>query len=147
MELATNVDDCTGEALADAVAALLAAGARDAWITHAVMKKGRPAAVVQALCAPGEAGQLARVLVRATGTLGVRVREVTRVALPRRHEVAQTAYGDVRVKAAGIEGAEVTSVKPERDDVAQAAAAAGVAAAVVEAAARRDVGVRVGDPW
>ena len=39
VELAVNVDDVTGEVLADAIEQLLAAGAFDAWITPIIMKK------------------------------------------------------------------------------------------------------------
>ena len=52
MLLEVNVDDATGEVLAHAVAALLDAGAYDAWITPIVMKKGRPAHTVSALADP-----------------------------------------------------------------------------------------------
>ena len=52
MLLEVNVDDATGETLAHAVAALLDAGAHDAWITPIVMKKGRPAHTVSALADP-----------------------------------------------------------------------------------------------
>ena len=48
----TNVDDATGEVIAHTIAALLAAGAHDAWATPIVMKKGRPAHTVHALCDP-----------------------------------------------------------------------------------------------
>src|SRR5690606_17664291 len=44
-----NVDDVTGEVLGHTIAALLAAGAHDAWVTPIVMKKGRPAHTVSAL--------------------------------------------------------------------------------------------------
>ena len=57
-----NVDDATGETLAHAVAALLDAGAHDAWVTPIVMKKGRPAHTVSALCDPALAGQIAATL-------------------------------------------------------------------------------------
>ena len=50
--LETNVDDATGEVVADAVAALLDAGAHDAWVTNILMKKGRPAHQVSALVDP-----------------------------------------------------------------------------------------------
>ena len=45
-QLEVNVDDVTGEVLAHTIAALLAAGAHDAWATPIVMKKGRPAHTV-----------------------------------------------------------------------------------------------------
>ena len=48
--LETNVDDVTGEVLAHTIAMLLAAGAHDAWATPIVMKKGRPAHTLHALC-------------------------------------------------------------------------------------------------
>ena len=57
--LEANVDDATGEVLAHAVAALLDAGAHDAWVTPVVMKKGRPAHVVSALADPALAAQVA----------------------------------------------------------------------------------------
>ena len=46
MQLEANVDDATGETIAHAVAALLEAGAHDAWVAPIVMKKGRPAYTV-----------------------------------------------------------------------------------------------------
>ncbi len=57
--LEVNVDDVTGEVLAHTVTALLAAGAHDAWITPIIMKKGRPAATVHALCDPALSDQVA----------------------------------------------------------------------------------------
>ncbi|MCE2188705.1 DUF111 family protein, partial [Streptococcus thermophilus] len=41
--LATNLDDITGQQLADTIAGLLDRGAKDAWSEPIVMKKGRPA--------------------------------------------------------------------------------------------------------
>src|SRR5690606_11833871 len=60
--LETNVDDATGEVLASAVAALLDAGAHDAWITPMVMKKGRPAHIVSALVDSALVDQVAAVM-------------------------------------------------------------------------------------
>src|ERR671920_1045831 len=76
--LEANVDDATGETLAVAVAALLDAGAADAWVTPIVMKKGRPAHTVSALCDPALATSLTGVLAGETGSLGVRATPVTR---------------------------------------------------------------------
>ena len=39
--LETNLDDVAGEALGYVITAALAAGALDAWVTPAVMKKSR----------------------------------------------------------------------------------------------------------
>lgn len=70
--LEANVDDVTGEVVAHTIAALLEAGAHDAWATPIVMKKGRPATTVHALCDPVDTEAIASVLVRETGTLGLR---------------------------------------------------------------------------
>ncbi len=70
--LETNLDDVTGEVLARCVEALLAAGAHDAWVTPIVMKKGRPAHTLHALCDPAISADVRAVLVRESGTLGVR---------------------------------------------------------------------------
>ena len=125
VELAANVDDATGEALAHAAAALLAAGALDAWLTPVLMKKGRPGTVVSALCRGGDADRLARELIRQTGSFGVRRRAWDRLVVDRRFEEVPTAYGPVRVKLGAL-GGETLFARPEADAVAAAAAAAGV---------------------
>ena len=71
-ELEANLDDVTGEQLAHAVASLLEAGAHDAWVTPIVMKKGRPAHTLHALCDPVLAEPLRGVFRQSTGTFGVR---------------------------------------------------------------------------
>jgi uncharacterized protein (TIGR00299 family) protein len=108
--LEVNVDDATGEQLADAVAALLDAGAHDAWLTPIVMKKGRPAFVVSTLCDPVIAAQIVEVLTRTTGSLGVRGREIERWPQAR-HETRVDVEGlPVRVKVGA------GRVKVEHDD-------------------------------
>ena len=76
--LETNVDDATGETLAHAIEALLEAGAIDAWLAPLVMKKGRPGHLVSVLCDPALAGGLGELLLRETGSLGVRFHDVQR---------------------------------------------------------------------
>jgi uncharacterized protein (DUF111 family) len=118
--LEANVDDVTGEVLAHSVARLLAAGAHDAWITPIVMKKGRPAHTVSALCDPTAVGTLRDVLVRETGTLGVRMSTLVRWP-QRRSEITVDVSGHaVRVKLAAHR------IKPEFDDAAAAAASLGI---------------------
>ena len=118
--LEVNVDDATGESVAHSVAALLDAGAHDAWVTPIVMKKGRPAYTVSALCDPALAQQLAAVLTKETGSLGVRGSTMER--WPRaRHETAVHVEGfPVRVKVSP------GRVKVEHDDAARAARRTGL---------------------
>ena len=116
MLLEANVDDATGETLAHAVAALLDAGAHDAWVTPIVMKKGRPAHTVSALADPALAGQIADVLT-ARDRLARRARPDARalaVGRDRRSEVDVEGY-PVRVKVSA------GRVKVEHDDAARAA--------------------------
>ncbi len=99
--LETNVDDVTGETLAHALTVLLEAGARDAWVTPVVMKKGRPAHVVSVLADPGDARHLTEVLVRETGTFGVRTTTTTRWVAPRLVDEVEVAGTKLRVKVMG----------------------------------------------
>ncbi len=119
VELAANVDDVTGEVLAHAVAALLAAGANDAWITPIVMKKGRPAHTLHALCDPAQAGAVGAVLLAESGSLGLRATAVERWPQVREELVVDLDGHAVRVKRAGHR------VKAEHDDAAAAARALG----------------------
>ena len=115
IELAANVDDVTGEVLAHTIAALMSAGAHDAWATPIVMKKGRPAHTVHALADPADLDRLAAVLVAETGSLGLRASVVERWP-QRRDEVTVDVVGySIRVKLAG------GRAKAEHDDAAAAA--------------------------
>ena len=119
--LEANVDDVTGEALGYAIEALLDAGAHDAWVTPIVMKKGRPAHTVSVLADPSLAAELRAVLVRETGTLGVRGQTLERWPQSRSFdEVDRRRPASSRVKVAG------GRVKAEHDDAARAARALGL---------------------
>jgi uncharacterized protein (TIGR00299 family) protein len=114
-----NIDDTTGEVLAASVDALLAAGAHDAWVTPIVMKKGRPAHVLSALCDPVAADAIRAVVVRESGTLGVRATDLRRWPQQRAEVVVDLDGLPVRVKL----GAH--RVKVEFDDAMAVAAATG----------------------
>ena len=123
--LEANVDDVTGEALADAVDALLAAGAHDAWLAPVVMKKGRPAHVVSALVDVARLGHVSEALVRATGTFGVRRTTLQRTPLPRSFTTVDVEGRTVALKV-GPHRAKV-----EHDDAHAVAAATGLPLAEV----------------
>jgi uncharacterized protein (TIGR00299 family) protein len=119
VQVDVNVDDVTGEVIAHTIAALVAAGAFDAWATPIVMKKGRPAHVVSALCDPALVESIASVLVAETGSLGVRATTVERWPQQRTESFVDVGGHRVGVKlAAG-------RVKVEHDDAVAAAQALG----------------------
>jgi uncharacterized protein (DUF111 family) len=115
--LEANVDDVTGEVLAHAIAALLAAGAHDAWLVPIVMKKGRPAHTVSVLSDPSRIDALRALLVRETGTLGVRA--TTQRRWPQRRELTTVVVDGHSI------GVKLSAhrAKIEFDDAAAAASA------------------------
>ncbi len=114
--LETNLDDATGEQVADTVSALLEGGALDAWSTPVMMKKGRPGQVVSCLADLALGHQLRLLLTAESGSLGVRAQVVERYAAPRRLESVEVGGELVRVKVSP------GRVKAEHDDAALAAA-------------------------
>lgn len=118
-ELACNLDDMTGEALAFAAQSLLEAGALDVWHTPIQMKKGRPGVLFTCLCRAGEESRFADLMFKHTTTLGVRHRALERFTLDRREFTRETPWGPVRVKRATGHG--VSREKPEADDVSEIA--------------------------
>ena len=117
--LEANVDDVTGEVLAHTITALILAGAHDAWATPIVMKKGRPAHTVHALCDDASLATIRDVLISETGTLGVRATQVTRWPQQRHERTVEIDGHTIRVKVSGHR------VKVEHDDALAAATALG----------------------
>jgi uncharacterized protein (DUF111 family) len=122
VELAANLDDATGETIANAIAVLLEAGALDAWVTPVLMKKGRPGHVVSALADPALAEQVARLLMAETGTLGVRSRVVDRWLAERTIRSVEVEGLPVRVKVSP------GRTKAEHDDAVRVARRTGLTA-------------------
>jgi pyridinium-3,5-bisthiocarboxylic acid mononucleotide nickel chelatase len=117
--LETNVDDATGEVIAHTIASLMAAGAHDAWATPIVMKKGRPAHTVHVLCDQSAAALIGALLLRETGSLGLRGMDLRRWPQQRTEREVNVDGHRVRAKVA------LGRVKVEYDDAAAAAAALG----------------------
>ena len=117
VELATNLDDVSGEVLGHAIDALLGAGALDAWAVPIVMKKGRPAHTLTVLCEPADVTRLADLAAQLTGTLGLRARAVVRSALERHTSMVALDGHAIRIKHGPHRS------KPEWADVVAAAEA------------------------
>lgn len=147
--LETNVDDLDPRVWPSTLAALLHAGAADAWLVPIVMKKGRPAHTLCVLSPDAQRAALRTEIFTLTGTLGVREAPVHRTALDRVVVPVAVAGGQVRVKI-GLRGATIDVVTPEFDDAAALAQQRGVAVrhildeADAAAAAR---GLRHGARW
>jgi uncharacterized protein (TIGR00299 family) protein len=123
--LEANVDDAPGELLGAAVERLLAAGALDAWLEPIVMKRGRGAYKACALALSSDRERLARLLMRETGTLGVRHHAVGRTVAGRHHVVVDLPYGKCRVKVGSIDDEDFV-VAPEYADAARLAGETGL---------------------
>ena len=138
----TNVDDLDPRLWPNVLAALLDAGASDAWLTPILMKKGRPAHTLSVLVSADRAEPVRAEIFRQTSTIGVRETTVGKTALERRMATVAVSGCSIRVKIAE-HGGSVVNVQPEYDDVAAAAAATGrpvkdvLADAVAECAALR----------
>jgi len=120
-----NVDDAPGEFLGAAVERLLAGGALDAWLEPVVMKRGRAAHKVCALVDSGDRERLARLLMRETGTLGVRHHRVGRTVAERRTIEVELHYGWCRVKVGSLDGEDFV-VAPEYSDAVRLAEETGL---------------------
>jgi len=124
VELAANLDDLDPRLWPDVLARLLAAGADDAWLTPTVMKKGRPAHTVHALCRPDAQPVVRDRLFELVPTLGVRESAVTKWVLDRRWVGVQVSGRPVRVKL-GLRDGRIVTATPEFSDVADVAEATG----------------------
>ena len=122
--LETNLDDLSPEVAAFVLDELLEAGAKDAWIVQGIMKKGRPAMILHVLCAEADGEDLADLIFRETGSLGVRMAACDRISLRRRLVAVDTAWGPVTVKVAE-QGGATTNVKPEYEECARIVRAGG----------------------
>ena len=119
--LETNVDDMDPRVWPTVLAALLDAGAADAWLVPIVMKKGRPAHTLAVLTTAGNRDELRRLIFELTSTNGVREVAVTRIALDWFWVPLPVTGGRVRIKVAH-RGGEIVHATPEFDDAAEVAA-------------------------
>jgi uncharacterized protein (DUF111 family) len=133
--LEANVDDLSPQLVAPIFDAAFAAGALDAWAQPIIMKKGRPALVIAALCRPEAEEAVRRALFAESTTIGVRALSASRVALPRELIRVETEFGAVSVKVARL-GGEVVNAHPEFEDCLALAKKRGVPVKRVMAAAQ-----------
>jgi uncharacterized protein (TIGR00299 family) protein len=122
--LETNVDDLDPRLWPNVLAALLTAGASDAWLVPILMKKGRPAHTLHALVSAVHADAVRTEIFRQTSTIGLREIAIGKTALDRDMRTVRVDGHEVHVKLA-LHNGVVVNAQPEYDDVVRAASATG----------------------
>jgi uncharacterized protein (TIGR00299 family) protein len=120
MLIETNLDDVTGEQLADGIAGLIERGAKDAWSEPIMMKKGRPAYKLCLLADPAQRQILVKYLFAKTPAIGVRYQLLKREIMQRKVKLVKTSYGKIHVKQ--LTYGEVTKLSLEHQELAKLAA-------------------------
>lgn len=140
----TNLDNFSPELLPHVMEKLLDAGAQDVWFTPIQMKKNRPGVLVRTLAPEELRGEMIRILLTETPTLGVRFWNAGRICLNRTIREVDTPWGPVRIKCAQLPG-EAFKCAPEFEDVKRAAAVSGLPLRSVFAEIERIVAETIAD--
>lgn len=120
-----NIDDMNPEHFPPLIEELLEGGARDAFLTPILGKKGRPGHLITVLVDDDKVEKVTGVLFRDSTTLGIRMRTDERICLEREWKNVHTPWGLVAVKVGRYKG-EVTTASPEHEDCARVAREKGV---------------------
>lgn len=137
--LETNLDNVTGELMGHIFKVLLKYGARDVSIIPTITKKNRPGHLLRVIAKPVDCDTLSEVIIRETGTLGVRVipyvhRNITsRKIIPVQVDINGKTV-EIMIKV-GMIGNEIISVKPEYEDARKVSEESGIPLKDVMAAA------------
>ncbi|TLM65343.1 MAG: nickel pincer cofactor biosynthesis protein LarC [Deltaproteobacteria bacterium] len=120
----THIDDSLPEILGTLLERLLAAGALDAAFTPRQMKKNRPGTTLTVLAPPALADTLARLVLRESSAIGVRLYDTRRLKLRREIRTVDTPLGPAEVKLV-FEGATLLRASPEHAACVALAASSG----------------------
>lgn len=134
--LETNIDDMNPQVYQHVMELLFSAGAVDAWMVPAYMKKNRPGIVLSALVPLELEKNAVAIILAETTSLGVRRRTVERYALPRSAVTVKTKYGQITGKTA-LQPSGVKRFMPEYEDCRKAALKHGVPLRSVQEAAAK----------
>jgi uncharacterized protein (TIGR00299 family) protein len=128
--LETNLDTVTGEVMGHLFSRLQDEGALDVSMIPIIMKKNRPGQLLRVISRPKDCDALVEVIMRETGTLGIRVidyahRDIAeRGIIPVEVNVDSELY-QIRIKVGKI-GHEIIKSSPEYEDVRKIADETGV---------------------
>jgi hypothetical protein len=128
--LETNLDNVTGEIMGHIFKVLMKFGARDVSIIPTITKKNRPGNLLRVISRPLDCDILSEVIIRETGTLGVRVipyvhRNITSRKIVPVKAIIKGKNVEMNIKV-GMIGNEIISVKPEYEDARKVSEESGV---------------------
>jgi hypothetical protein len=115
IHLETNIDDQNPQFYDFIMDSLFRNGALDVFLTPVIMKKSRPATILNVLCQAADADKMITFLFKETTTLGIRKQFVERLSLQRSFRDVETPYGNVRIKLAYLDN-ELIKFSPEYED-------------------------------
>ena len=110
--LETNLDDINAEILGHFIETAMAAGALDVFYTAIQMKKNRPGVLLTVLCTEAEMDKFSEMILRETGSFGVRRSLAERRKLRREFAEVITRFGKIAVKL-GKFNEKVVQITPE----------------------------------
>ncbi len=113
--LETNVDDVSPEVLGY-LHDILDGRVRDLHFIPTFMKKNRPAYTIRAVVDKDRVNEIAKIIMRETGSLGIRVFKIDRIIADREFKTIKLFNEDVRVKIGRVDD-EIISQKPEFEDL------------------------------
>src|SRR3989338_4172039 len=108
-----NLDDMNPQCFEPLMERLFAAGALDVVLIPSIMKKSRPAVVLQVLTEPRRQEKLLEILFSESTTLGVRSYPVDRFELTRKTKQVRTPHGALTVKVGADRRGRGMNVAPE----------------------------------
>lgn len=127
VELQTQLDDLTPQAIGYLYDRLFQAGALDVFTQAIGMKKNRPGILLTVICTPAAVEACQSLLFLETTTLGIRTTVQQRQTLHRAWQAVTTDYGPVQIKAGlATPHGPVVNLQPEYETCAQLARAQGV---------------------
>lgn len=130
----TNIDDMNPQLFGNVMERLFEAGALDVTLTPIYMKKNRPGTQLGVIGRRQDEPNLARIILKETSTLGMRVMAVYRYTAQREMKQVQTPFGEVPVKVKLLDGQPIQAM-PEYDICARLAEEKNVSLAEVYSAA------------
>ena len=122
--LETNIDDIPAEILGY-LYEVLEGKVRDLHFIPTYMKKNRPAYTVRAIVDRNKANEVAKIIMRETGTLGVRIFDIERITADREFKTIKLFDESVKIKIGKVDD-DIISQKPEFEDLKKIAKKYGI---------------------